>query len=144
MLASIDLKTRENYGAGLLRFTQYCDPLRLPETSRLPAPEVILSSFIASWAGKVSASTITGWLAGLHFWHSYHGVPWFGSNMLRITTNGAKRLVPTSAKRAKRSPVSLAHMHALVRLLDASDTKDAAILAAACVGFWGVCESFSL
>ena len=140
MLASLDLKTQENYGAGLLRFAQYCDTHGIAEEKRCPASELLLSAFIASWAGRISHSAVTGWLAGLHFWHSYQGLPWHGSNMLRITSGGVKKLVPSSSKQKKRPPVSLAHMHALVLQLNASEGRDAAILAAACVGFWGVCR----
>jgi hypothetical protein len=66
MLASLDLKTRENYGAGLLRFAQYCDTHGIAEEKRCPASELLLSAFIASWAGRISHSAVTGWLAGLH------------------------------------------------------------------------------
>jgi hypothetical protein len=48
MLSSLEPKTRSNYGAGLLRFTQFCDQLDIPEKERCPASEVFLSAFIAS------------------------------------------------------------------------------------------------
>src|ERR1700731_3465434 len=64
MLSSLDPKTQENYGAGLLRFTQFCDTRGITEVERMPAPEVLLSAFAASWAGRISSSTVAGWLAG--------------------------------------------------------------------------------
>jgi hypothetical protein len=140
MLASLDSKTLEVYGAGLLRFTQYCDELQISEVSRVPASEVLLSAFIASWAGKIALTTVKNWLAGLHFWHSLHGAPWFGDNMLRITKGGVRKMVPKSSKREKRPPVTLSHMHALVRRLDMLAPMDAAILAATTTAFWGVCR----
>jgi hypothetical protein len=140
MLASLDIKTQENYGAGLLRFTQYCDSIGISEKDRFPASEVLLSSFVASWAGKIALSTVTGWLSGLHFWHNYQGAPWHGGNMLRMTTGGVKKMVPASSKRKKHPPVTIAHLHALVKHLSSAIPMDAAILATACVSFWGVCR----
>jgi len=140
MLASLDVKTLEVYGAGLLRFTQFCDQLRVPESARVPASEVLLSAFVAGWAGKIALTTVKTWLAGLHFWHSLQGAMWHGGNMLRITKAGIGKLVPTSSRRGKRLPVSLAHMHALVHALDMLNPSDAAVLAAATTAFWGVCR----
>jgi hypothetical protein len=73
LLASLDIATRRNYGSGLLRFTYFCDEQHTPEASRMPASETLLSAFCASWARKVAATTVSTWLAGLHFWHKFHG-----------------------------------------------------------------------
>jgi hypothetical protein len=35
MLISVEVKTRENYGAGLLRFHQYCGSRNIPESLRI-------------------------------------------------------------------------------------------------------------
>lgn len=94
MLISIEVKTRENYGAGLLRFHQFCDTRNIPENRRMPAPDFLLASFIASWAGKVATTTAQNWLAGVHFWHNLHGAPWHGSGLLRSATAGLSKMVP--------------------------------------------------
>ncbi|OBZ79905.1 hypothetical protein A0H81_00723 [Grifola frondosa] len=86
MLSSLDIKTQKNYGAGLLRFTQFCDGLSIPETLRMPAPEPLLAAFIAKWSGAVARTTIDNWLAGLSFWHAINGAPWQGNKMLRVTS----------------------------------------------------------
>jgi hypothetical protein len=75
MLVSIETKTRENYGTGLLCFHQYCNSRHIPEARHMPTSDFLLASFIASWAGKVTATTAQNWLAGLHFWHNPHGAP---------------------------------------------------------------------
>ncbi|KAG2140217.1 DNA breaking-rejoining enzyme [Suillus bovinus] len=134
MLISIKVKTRENYGAGLLRFHQYCDSRRIPEQLRMPAPDHLLASFIASWAGKVASSTVHNWLAGIHFWHNLHGAPWHGRVLLRTATSGLAKVRP------RRPPVTLEHMHALVCLLDLSNTFDVAVLAVASTAFWSCCR----
>lgn len=73
MAFSLDQATRDGYASGLLRFTQYCDSIEIPEVSRMPASESLLAAFIAFHAGKVASSTIDNWLAGLHFWHTING-----------------------------------------------------------------------
>jgi hypothetical protein len=140
MLVSIETKTRENYGAGLLRFHQYCDSRHIPEARRMPASDFLLASFIASWAGKVAATTAQNWLAGLHFWHNLHGAPWFGHSILRSASAGLAKVVPESSKRPRRPPVTLEHMHALFRGLDLSNAFDASVFAVACTAFWSCCR----
>lgn len=140
MLISLEVKTRENYGAGLLRFHQFCDSRNISEHQRMPAPDFLLAAFIASWAGKVATTTVQNWLAGLHFWHNLHGAPWFGSSLLRSASAGLSKVVPDSSKRPRRPPVTLDHMHALFRRLDLSNSFDAAVFATASVAFWCCCR----
>jgi hypothetical protein len=140
MLVSIESKTRENYSAGLLHFHQYCDSRHIPEDRRMPASDFLLASFIASWAGKVAATTAQNWLARLHFWHNLHGAPWFGHSILRSATTGLSKVVPDSSKQPRRPPVTLEHMHALFRGLDLSNAFDASVFAVACTAFWSCCR----
>ncbi|TFK78483.1 DNA breaking-rejoining enzyme [Polyporus arcularius HHB13444] len=135
ILEAIEPNTRKNYGAGLLRFHQFCDNLRIPEADRMPASEILLSSFIASWAGKVARTTIDNWLAGLAFWHTLNAAPWLGSRILKVTCAASLKLQPPP--RPKRPPVTLEHMHALRDGLDLTDAFDAAVYAVACAAFWG-------
>jgi hypothetical protein len=59
ILQSIDEATRANYGAGLLRFHQFCDIHNIPESLRFPASEPLISLFIANaGAGKVHISLL--------------------------------------------------------------------------------------
>jgi hypothetical protein len=125
MLVSIETKTRENYGAGLLHFHQYCDSRHIPEAHCMPASNFLLASFIASWAGKVAATTAQNWLAGLHFWHNLHGAPWFSHSILHLASAGLAKVVPESSKRPRCPPVTLEHMHALFCGLDLSNAFDA-------------------
>jgi len=140
MLSSLDSKTRSNYGAGLLRFTQFCDQLCIPEKERCPASEVLISAFIASYAGRRSTDCINGWLAGLRFWHTYQGATWLGGSILRSVKKGVAKSVPESSHRKKCNPVTLEHMHCLLRYLDLSNAKDAAIYSASTAAFHGICR----
>lgn len=140
-MSSLEEKTRSNYGAGLLRFTQFCDAFDLPEELRMPAPEWLLAAFAASAAGSVSGTCLDSWLSGLSFWHSVNGATWNGGNQLRISKNAVKKLTPSSSRRAKRPPVTLAHMLALLNALDLSNSRDAAMWACACTLWKGICRS---
>ena len=53
LLASLDEPTRVNYGAGLLRFTQFCDEHGISERDRMPASFLLLACFAARHAGEV-------------------------------------------------------------------------------------------
>lgn len=140
MLSSLEPKTRSNYGAGLLRFNQFCDRLGITEHDRCPASEALLSAFIASFAGKRSSDCIKGWLAGLKFWHTFQGAPWHGDLMLSSVKKGVAKLVPPESRRDKSEPVTIEHLHCLLRNLDLSNAKDAAIYAASSIAFHGVCR----
>lgn len=140
MTFSLDENTRSNYGAGLLRFTQFCDAHNIPEVNRMPASEALLSSFSASAAGSASESALSNWLAGLHYWHVLNGATWHGADMLHHVRRGFAKLVPPSAKRAKRPPVTIEAMVALGAGLDLSNAFDAAVWAVACVAFWSCCR----
>jgi hypothetical protein len=139
-LSSLEEKTRSNYGAGLLRFTQFCDAFNIPEAMRMPAPEWLLAAFTAVAAGSVSSSCVEGWLSGLSFWHSVNGAEWKGSNQLRIAKAAVKKMVPESSKRVKRPPVTLEHMFALLKGLDLSNSFDVAVWACATTLWKGVCR----
>lgn len=141
LLASVELKTRENYGAGLLHFHQFCDSRKIPKSSRMPVSDNLLAPFVASWASKIATTTVENWLAGLHFWHNMHGVPWHRHALLHMSTAGVKKLVPESSKCPHRVPVMLEHMHMLYRNLDLSNTLDVSIFAVASITFWSCCRS---
>jgi hypothetical protein len=94
MLFSLDENTCSNYGMGLLRFTQYCDPHSIPEHSRMPASEILLSSCAASTAGSVTGSALNNWLAGLQYWHVVNGAAWHGSDMLHHVRHSFSNLFP--------------------------------------------------
>jgi len=140
LLASVESKTRENYGSGLLRFHQFCDSLSISEDKRMPASESLLAAFIAHWAGKVAVTTADNWLAGLHFWHQFNNAPWHGDSILRRSKAGLSKLVPTSSKRPRRPPVTIEHMHALFQNLDLSNSFDSAVYCTASVAFWCCCR----
>ncbi|KAG2756260.1 hypothetical protein P692DRAFT_20715949 [Suillus brevipes Sb2] len=141
-LHSLDVDTRSNYGAGLLRFTQFCDRISISEDKRMPASSKLLSAFVADASGTVSNSTVNNWLSGLHYWHIVNGAEWHGasSELLRHMRRGLARLVPPSSKRARRPPVTLEALTQLRNGLDLSNSFDISVFAIACVAFWCCCR----
>ncbi|KAJ6562871.1 DNA breaking-rejoining enzyme [Mycena vulgaris] len=130
--ASVDKKTHGTYGSGLLRFNHFCDLHNIPEDQRMPASESLLSIFISSYgAGHVAGGTVSTWLAGLQLWHAVNHAPWHGDALLSRTRKGVSKLAPPSSRRLPRDPVTFNHMTALRASLDLSNTRDAAIWAAA-------------
>jgi hypothetical protein len=144
-VSAVVKKTRENWGAGLLRFHQYCDSVHIPETERVPASERLLCLFVANCgAGKVSESCISGWLAGIHRYHVIHGAPWHGSEALSLVKRGAANLTPAESKRPRRQPVTRQHLLILRENLNLGNAFDAAVYATATTAFWACCRLIEL
>ncbi|KAJ3506399.1 hypothetical protein NMY22_g17265 [Coprinellus aureogranulatus] len=131
--------TRETQAAGLLRFSEHCDELKVPEERRMPASPTLLSSFLTRHAGVVSSKTIDGWMSALHAWHTINNAPWYGdSSFVSQVKKGASKLAPPP--KPPRNPVTIDHMKSLHRGLNLSCSFDAAVWALACCAFWGCCR----
>ena len=134
---ALAVSSRSTYGAGLLRFNQFCDRWQISEVARMPASYALLCAFIGNYKGSISGKTIKSWLSGLRAWHLTNHAPWYGDDkwvqMARISANkeGSRH------KRPLRAPVSIEHLLALRRALKLSDHFHAAIWAVALVTFFG-------
>jgi len=100
MIHSLDQDTCSNYSTGLLRFTQFCDSINVPESQHMPASEALLAQFITAFAGITASKTLDNWMAGLQFWHIVNGATWHASAMAHHTRRGFSKMVPPSARRA--------------------------------------------
>ncbi|KAF8823224.1 hypothetical protein HHX47_DHR10000204 [Lentinula edodes] len=129
--------TKQSYGAGPLRWNQFCDEMSINENLRMPADDTLITAFIGFHMGKVSSSCIKNWLSGLRAWHELAGAPWpANSRLIRFARAGA-RIAGTSRKRPQRNPITLAHLLALYSALDFSNSFHCAIWAVASTAFWG-------
>ncbi|OJA14702.1 hypothetical protein AZE42_13052, partial [Rhizopogon vesiculosus] len=142
MIQSLDEDTCSNYGAGLLRFTQFCDNLHIPESECMPASADLLSAFLSNAASTISSSTANSWMAGLHYWHTVNGAIWNGadSDLLCHLHHGLVKLVPPNSKCTRRPPVTLEALNQLKHGLDLSNSFDVAVLAIASIAFWSCCH----
>jgi hypothetical protein len=66
--------------------------MHIPESDKWPTFEVLISAFIASYAGHCSAEFVSGWLLGLKFWHTFQGAPWLGGSLLCVKKGVVKPL----------------------------------------------------
>ncbi|KAG1735099.1 uncharacterized protein EDB91DRAFT_1145215 [Suillus paluster] len=134
MAQSLDESTNNDYGVGLLRFTQFCDRLSIPEQDRMPASETL--------PVQSPSSTAENWLAGLRFWHVINGAQWHGerSECLRQVQRGLHRLAPPDSDPKHRPPITLEALIQLHQGLDLSSTFDVSVLAIASLAFWCGCR----
>ncbi|KAJ3964946.1 hypothetical protein EV361DRAFT_811448 [Lentinula raphanica] len=137
MISGLALTSRSTYGAGLLRWVQFCDEFKIPEHLRMPASDQLVIGFIGFWMGRVSGGTIKTWLSGIRGWHDFHEAAWpFDSRRIRFARQGAYT-AGSHHRRARRNPISIQHMLALYSGLDHSIPYHCAIWAVACIAFWG-------
>jgi hypothetical protein len=137
LLSSTVDDTRQAYGAGLLRFNQFCDAEGIPESPRMPASSTLLGAFVASYIGLGTGKMIRNWLNGLRLWHIYNEAEWHGKEgwLPALTKSADKKGV--IFKRPPRGPITEKHLMALRKSLDLSLPMHAAIWAAALAAFWG-------
>ena len=139
--AAIDTPTKETYGTGVLRFTQFCDCHKVPEKERMPASAVLLSAFLSHYAGKVSGSAIKNWMSGLAMWHCLSGAQWFGDEgLVSKMKRGATRMAPSSSRRDPRPPALLEHILTLLRCLDLTKPFDIVVAVVAVCAFLACCR----
>jgi hypothetical protein len=136
LAATVD-NTRQAYGAGLLRFNQFCNTEGIPEGRRMPASEILLGAFISNYSGTLSGKAIRNWINGLWLWHIYNHAEWHGKEgwILTILKGADKKGV--SFKGPPRGPITFDHLRALRASLDLSWPRDAAIWGTALAAFWG-------
>jgi hypothetical protein len=129
--------SRSTYGAGILRFNQFCDRWAIPESDRMPASYALLCAFIAEHKGSFAGGTIKSWLSGIRAFHLVNQAEWLGDNawvkMARISANKEG----SHHKHPRRAPVSIEHLLALSRVIILSNPFHAAIWAVALTTFFG-------
>ncbi|KAF9043257.1 hypothetical protein BJ165DRAFT_1545520 [Panaeolus papilionaceus] len=134
---AITASTQTVYGAGLLRFHQFCDTFGISEEARMPASAPLLASFVAHCKGSYKGKTISTWLSGVRYWHVFNRAQWFGEDDWVNQTRSLARKAGTQFRRPLRSPVSLDHLRSLLSSLDLSTPRHAAIWAVALTSFFG-------
>lgn len=137
IMGALAINTRNSYGAGLTRFTQFCDAWDIPEPSRMPASYALLCAFIGANRGSTPGGTLKQWMSGIRAFHLVHRAPWYGDDdwvhMARISAN---KEGPKSTRPA-RAPVSIEHLLCLRAGLNIETPQHAAVWAVALVTFFG-------
>ena len=128
--------TKSTYGAGPLRFTQFCDKWDIAEEDRMPASYALLCAFIGEHKGLQSGNTIKSWMSGLRSWHVMNHAPWYGDDEWVQLARTSANKEGTKHKQPLRAPVSIEHLSALLRVIDLSNPFHAAVFAVALCAFW--------
>lgn len=129
--------TRNSYGAGILRFIEFCDKYNIPEASRMPASNILLAAFVSDHSGTCSGSCIKNWMSGIKAWHDFNGAPWSGDSRFVHLARSTASKEGSSFPRPQRNPITLDHLRSLHSHLNLSDPSHAALWAIATCAFWG-------
>jgi hypothetical protein len=122
--------TLETYASGLLAWHVYCDARHISEEQRAPASPVLVTSFLASFAGIFSDKTLHNYVYGVRAWHILHGSTWaMNDDELKTILKAAEKLTPASSKKKKRLPFTPDFISAIRRNLLLSSPLDAAVFA---------------
>jgi hypothetical protein len=136
--------TLRGYSRAVNLFLAFCNDENIHPKHRFPADEIVLCTFAASGAGRLTGATARNLMAGLRAWHIAWNADWKGGKRLQYVLNGVEKLRPNSSRRSLRLPVTRDMVRALHRNLDLQAPLDVAIFAAACTLFWGQCRAGEL
>lgn len=118
------------YGAGLLMWHCFCDGKGVPERSRAPATQVLLSVFVSHMASAYSGRTISNYLNGVRAWHILHSVPWaLEKREMDLMLKVAEKLTPSTSRKKKRLPYIPDFITEIGRQLNLDIPLDAAVFA---------------
>lgn len=137
LLQATSHNTRQSYGAGILRFTQFCDREEISENLRMPASATLLSAFIADAIGTCTGECIRNWLNGLRLWHLFNRAEWHGKDSWVRSLQKSADKAGVLFKRPLRNPITSLHLSSLRENLDITSPLGAAVWAAALTAFWG-------
>ncbi|KAJ7686497.1 hypothetical protein B0H17DRAFT_940379 [Mycena rosella] len=130
-------ETRESYGAGLLRFAQFCNREMIGESARMPADRFLLTAFVADAIGSCSGKSIRNWLSGLRLWHLFNDAPWHGDEGWLPALKKSADRSGIAFKRPPRGPITREHLRAFRTSLDLGSEFGAAAWSVALSAFWG-------
>lgn len=137
LIGRYEERTLASYGAGCLRFTQWCDREGISESLRMPADPILLAGFVADMHEGGTGGRVRNWMSGLQMWHRINGAVWTGDDYFVNTALKTADKEGAAFKRPPRNAVSVEHLRALKSVLVLSRPRDAALWAAALVAFWG-------
>jgi hypothetical protein len=129
--------TRIKYATGVKAFRDFTRTINW--TIVMPVPERVMTLFAASMVGRVSASTIQGYVAAVASWHIDEGkaLNQAGMMTLKRAIDGMERLQPRKAvKRAV--PITAAILEDLARMSDLACHDDVVFMAVAALATIGV------
>lgn len=129
--------TRTTYGAGIVKFTQFCNHWAIPEEDRMPASYALLCAFLSSVSGTVADGSVWSYMAGVRAWHVFNHAPWHGDDgWVQLARSSASK-EGAKFRKKQRAPILFEHLVALRRAISLEDPFHAAVWAVALVTFFG-------
>lgn len=129
--------TRRTYRTGTTRYRRFCKAHGL---SARPATEATVLRFIAHSArAGLTATRISGILAGVRLWHVRHGSPWVGrTDRIRLVLRGAARLPHRDSRpRVAATPGHLRRLRSFLKRRTLPLVDRAPVWAAVVLDFFG-------
>jgi hypothetical protein len=135
--AGLAESTRVKYGTGVKAFRDFA--LSINWTITMPVPERVMTLFAASMMGRVSASTMHGYVAAVASWHIDEGKVLLQAEMMTLkrAIDGMERLQPRRAVR-RAVPITAAILEDLARTSDLACHDDVIFMAVAALATIGV------
>jgi hypothetical protein len=130
--------TRGNHLGAVRRFLAFCQHARVPSRLIFPVDEAVLCAFAANRLGRTLGLAARNDLAGVKAWHTLRNAPYPDSLRLKQIIKGVERARPAASHLPLRPPATLDLLRALCDALDPLSSFNHAVLACACVAFWGI------
>ncbi|KAA1074427.1 hypothetical protein PGT21_005051 [Puccinia graminis f. sp. tritici] len=147
ILHSWKTSTLLSYNSAVKKFMAFQKSEKVT-TFSLPIDETTLENFcilagrnsVSSNTGKISATSLRKYLAGLKAWHTYHNKPFPTSNKTRINLilKASSREDKFTTRTSQKKPLMFWHMTHLWVTLSGGDDFDKAVLDLFIVAFWGL------
>ena len=125
--------TLMQYRSGQAKFFAFCAEMRAPP---VPATEVLILRFVASWAGQLTAGTIQSYLSAVRYLHILNGLPNPLEHFERVRLV-LRALKKRDGARRERAPVSIEMLSAIRRSLDFACYNNVLFWAATMLAFFG-------
>jgi hypothetical protein len=130
--------TRGNHAGAVRRFIAFCQRARVPSRLIFPVDKAVLCAFAADRLRRMLGLAARNDLAGVKAWHTLRNAPYPDSLRLKRIIKGVERACPAASHLPLRPPATLNLLRALCNALDPSLLFDCAVLACACMAFWGI------
>ncbi|KAE9383759.1 hypothetical protein BT96DRAFT_784115, partial [Gymnopus androsaceus JB14] len=104
------LVRKHNY---VQKFLNWAATEKLTPSEVLPASEIVLSNYAATFAGRTAGGTARAHISAVKSWTIHKGHPWLGGDQLNSILNGVERRAPPSSFRTPRAPVKESHLELL-------------------------------
>ena len=143
MLHAWEEDTWVSYGAGLLMWHCFCNVKGVPESERALTTQALLSTFVAHLASAYLGKTITGYINSMRAWHILNNLLWaLEKKAMDTMLQVAEKLTPSTSRRKKRCPYTLAFISVIRSQLNLDKPLDTVVFAYLTTCFYASASSW--